>query len=106
MASEKQFENKIKKFLKDNGCWYVKVWGGGFQTSGIPDLICCVGGEFVAVEVKAANGKTSELQQFTIRKIQESGGNAMVLYPHQFEEFRQFILEILDSKRQKDLKKY
>lgn len=97
MAQEKQFENKVKKFLKDNGIWFTKVWGGGFQTSGIPDIIACVKGQFVAVELKAQNGKPSELQLFHIRKINESGGYARVLYPNEFEEFRAYIMSIMNE---------
>lgn len=42
MAAEKNFENKVKKFLKENGCWILKYWGGAaFTRSGIPDLLVC-----------------------------------------------------------------
>ena len=39
MAAEKNFENKVKKFLKDNGCWILKYWGGAAFT-GLVFLIC------------------------------------------------------------------
>ena len=40
MAAEKNFENKVKKFLKDKGAWVLKYWGGAAYTkSGIPDLL-------------------------------------------------------------------
>ena len=29
MASEKNFENRVKRFLKDEGCYFIKYWGGG-----------------------------------------------------------------------------
>lgn len=45
----------------------------------------------MAIEVKAQNGKPSELQLHTIRKIRESGGFAIVLYPTGFERFKTFI---------------
>lgn len=93
--TEKQFENQVKKFLKDNDIWYFKVWGGGFQKSGVPDLICCVNGHFVAIEVKGPNGKPSELQKYNIRKINESNGIGLILYPNQFEEFKELITELL-----------
>lgn len=92
MAQEKQFENKIKKFLQEKGAWGIKYWaGGGFTKAGIPDLLYCVNSYFVAVEVKADNGKPSELQLHTIDKIRKSGGFAIVLYPSAFEEFKKFI---------------
>lgn len=93
--NEKQFENKIKKFLKSHDIWFFKVWGGGFQKSGIPDLICCVNGHFVAIEVKGSNGKPTELQKYNIRKINESSGIGLILYPNQFEGFKKLIQDLL-----------
>ncbi len=95
MASEKSFENKIKKFLKENSCWFVKYWGGGIHTvAGIPDLLICCNGYFLAVEVKGDKGKPSELQLWTIEQIQKAGGYAMVLYPNQFDEFKKLITRL------------
>lgn len=34
--SEKAFENKIKKYLNDKGCWNVKFFANSFTRSGIP----------------------------------------------------------------------
>lgn len=80
--TEKTFENKIKKWLKENNCWFIKYWGGGtFTRAGVPDLICCVGGYFVALEVKADKGTPSELQKVNIRRINDSGGLAFIVYP-------------------------
>ena len=90
---EKLFENKVKKFLSEHGCWYLKYWAGSqFTKSGIPDLLICCNGRFIAVEVKAENGVVAELQKWNIKNIQKAGGIAMVLYPSQFEEFKKLIL--------------
>ena len=95
IAKEKNFENKIKKFLKDQECYFIKYWGGGqFTKSGVPDLLICCNGYFVAVEVKAENGKPSELQLWNIEQIKKAGGFATVLYPNQFEEFKKFIISL------------
>lgn len=95
IAKEKNFENRIKKFLKEQGCYFIKYWGGGqFTKSGIPDLLICCNGYFVAVEVKAENGKPSELQLWNIEEIKKAGGIAMVLYPNQFEEFKKIIFSL------------
>ena len=69
MAAEKNFENKIKGFLKDHGCWFLKYWGGAAYTkSGIPDILACCNGKFLGIEVKAKNGKPSELQLYNLKK--------------------------------------
>lgn len=93
--NEKPFENKIKKYLKDNNCWFIKIWGGGFQRAGIPDLLTCISGRFVAIEVKGSNGEPSELQKWNIRKIKESGGIGVILYPEDWENFKKIIDELL-----------
>ena len=103
MASEKQFENKIKKFLKEQNCYYIKYWGGGqFTKSGVPDLLICCNGYFVAIEVKAENGKPSELQLYNIDEIKKAGGIAMILYPNQFDNVKKFIKllkNVIDSNK-------
>ena len=91
MAAEKNFENRLKKFLEDEGCWFVKFFANAYTKSGIPDILCCSNGHFIAVEVKAPNGKPSELQKWNIKKINESGGIAVILYPDQFDDFKGMI---------------
>lgn len=92
MAQEKTFENRIKKYLTSVGAWHLKYWAGAqFTKSGIPDILSCVNGYFVAIEVKAQEGKPTELQLHTIQQIRQSGGFAFVLYPSGYEKFKSFI---------------
>lgn len=92
MAAEKNFENRIKKYLHDNGAWFLKYWAGAAYTkSGIPDILACVNGYFVAIEVKAPNGKPSELQLYNLREIEKAGGYAFLLYPKDWDKFKRFI---------------
>ena len=91
MAAEKNFENRLKKFLEDEGCWFVKFFANAYTKSGIPDILCCSNGHFIAVEVKAPNGKPSELQKWNIKKIIEESGIGVVLYPDQFDQFKELI---------------
>lgn len=80
MAEEKNIENKIKAYLKTiNGLFYWKEHGGLYGTAGIPDIIVCYKGKFIAFEVKATNGKTTPLQNATIEKIKRCGGIAEVV---------------------------
>ncbi len=96
MAGEKNFENKVKKFLKDQGCWFVKYWAGGeFTKAGIPDLLICCNGYFLGVELKGPKGRPSELQLWNIEQIKKAGGIAMVLYPKDFNDFKNLIYNLL-----------
>ena len=99
IAAEKNFENKIKKFLDEQGCYYIKHFANAFTKVGIPDLLCNINGYFVAVEVKASNGRPSELQLYNIKKINESGGFGVVLYPNQFDYFKQMVDHLKDGKK-------
>lgn len=93
--NEKIFENKIKKFLKESDCYFLKYWGGGvFTRAGVPDILACCNGYFLGIEVKATQGKPSRLQLHHIEEINAAGGFAMVLYPDQFELFKNLILQL------------
>lgn len=47
-----------------------------YGTAGIPDIICCIRGRFIAFEVKTESGKLTKIQEATIRKIKEAKGEA------------------------------
>lgn len=99
MASEKQFENKIKKYLKDHGAYFLKYWAGAqFTKSGVPDILACVNGYFVGIEVKAQNGKPSELQLYNIQQIRKAGGFAYVVYPSGWERLKDTLDGLLIEK--------
>lgn len=92
MGKEKNFEEKVKAFLKIKGAWFVKYWGGGrFTQDGTPDLLVCYQGEFMGVEIKADNGKPSPLQLQCLEKIDKAGGYAILLFPDKAEVFKNFI---------------
>lgn len=91
--SEKAFENKIKAELKNRGSYFIKHFSNRNTKKGIPDILACFKGKFFGIEVKAENGKVSELQKYNIRKIRQAGGIGIVLYPKDFE----FFLELLDA---------
>lgn len=89
---EKAVENKIKKWLKDRNYWFFKVHGSIFQPSGIPDILACINGKFVAIEVKRSEGGIiSPLQKAQIQKIKENGGIAGVACS--MEEFLEILKE-------------
>lgn len=108
---EKQFENKVKKYLQSQGVYalgtpkhkmtvtpvgyYEKRWGGAFTKSGLPDLHVCIHGHSIEVELKRETGKPSELQLFMLQQINEAGGRGILLYPKDFEMFQNLIAEYL-----------
>ena len=74
---EKDITNQIMRYLKTvPNCFCWKQHGGQFGTAGIPDIICCLNGRFVAFEVKTESGKLTKLQEAAIQKIQRAKGEA------------------------------
>ena len=74
---EKDITAAILRYLKtipDCFCW--KEHGGMYGTAGIPDIICCLDGLFVAFEVKTPSGKLTKLQESMLTKIRKSKGYA------------------------------
>jgi hypothetical protein len=73
---EKDIANSILKYLKTlPECFVWKEHGGMYGTSGIPDIIVCYQGKFVAFEVKTPSGKLTTLQEITLQKINDAKGN-------------------------------
>lgn len=78
--SEKEIVAKILRYLKTVPmCFAWKEHGGIYGTAGIPDIIACISGRFYAFEVKTPEGKTTKLQEATIRKILVCGGTVSVV---------------------------
>lgn len=94
MGKEKTFENRIKDFLKKEGCYFFKFWGTMYTRAGVPDLIACVNGWFVGIEVKSEIGRASEIQLQNISEIHENRGFAVIVHPEEFEQLKEMILEI------------
>lgn len=94
IAQEKRYETKIKKFLESENCYFVKFFANGYTKSGVPDILCCCNGYFVGIEVKADNGKPSELQKLNCNRIRDSGGFAWIVYPSAFEKLKQLIRDL------------
>jgi Holliday junction resolvase len=86
MGEEKVFETKLVKKLRELGVWVLKTHGGLMQRAGIPDLLCCVSGKLLALEIKAKNGRLSELQKHCLCEIEKSGAISRVVYPDQVVE--------------------
>ena len=77
--TEKQLEIKTIKQLRLWGAWVVKIHGHAVGRVGIPDLLACYNGRFVAIEVKTPKGIVSDVQSLIITKIKRAGGLTFVI---------------------------
>jgi ABC-type lipoprotein export system ATPase subunit len=64
---------------------------GGYGNSGVPDIVACYEGFFVAVECKAGKGKPTLLQLDNLKRIDASGGFSVVVNESNVEQLRELI---------------
>lgn len=78
MGPEAKLQLKVVRYLKELGSnvWYFKA--SDKFTIGIPDLVICYSGRFIAIELKAPYGRASEIQAYQLQTIQRAGGEAFV----------------------------
>lgn len=79
MTPEKRVKDKVKTILDQMGVWHFSPASNGYGRAGIPDIICCVNGSFLAIECKAGQGTTTALQDREIAAIRRANGVAIVV---------------------------
>jgi len=94
MAStpEGKVKDACKKYLKSIGAWFFMPVSNGMGQVGIPDIICCYRGLFVAIETKAPGkiNNTTPNQDRVIEAIRNTKGLAVVV--DDVEQLKQFIV--------------
>lgn len=90
MATESTLVTAIKRAILKNypDAWVLKVVGSPQQESGVPDLLVCVQGRLVGLEVKRqrpgesaayARGRATPIQLAQLARIRAAGGIAGVV---------------------------
>lgn len=95
MTPEGRVKVKVRKVLKDLGLYYFSPTTGGYGYSGVPDIVICAKGHFIAVECKAGRGKLTELQRAQLKRIKEAGGLAFVVTDKNVHLFNAFLTRLL-----------
>ena len=71
---------KMLELIRERGGYAENIWGGGFQSAGIPDILACYKGVFLGIEVKVGKNKPSTLQKAKVKLINQAGGLAVVTW--------------------------
>ena len=91
---ETKFYNRIRPFLDDiPHSFWIRVDQRSHR--GDPDIIGCINGQFIALELKK-DDKTnpSKLQDYVLKRIADTNGIALVLNPQNFEESYAMLMEL------------
>ena len=105
MTPEGKVKKKVQQILKDRGAYYFSPVTGGFGRSGIPDIIVCYKGNFVAIECKAGYNKPTALQEAEMKKINNAQGVAIWVNQDTIEDVTKLLdtIETMQALAQKEL---
>lgn len=78
VKQESTIQGEILNYLKSIGAYTVKVHSA--TKSGVPDILVCLNGKFIAFEVKKEAGIVSQLQAKNMLNIIKAGGLAIPVY--------------------------
>ena len=89
---ESDLQSKVLEYLKERKIYVLNIHGGGWGGRGTPDLLLCLNGQFVAMELKVEGNKLEPAQIIHKRKIERNGG--LHYSPYSFNEFLEIMMEL------------
>lgn len=90
---EGKVKDAVKKVLDKMGVYHFSPYMAGYGRSGVPDIVCCVRGKFVAIECKAGTNPPTALQEKEMGKIKQCGGVALVVNEGAVRGLEEFLTD-------------
>jgi len=79
VTPEAKVKQRVRILLEAKGAWHFMPVSNGMGRHGIPDIIACYNGRFLAIECKAGKGHTTALQERELERINAANGIAIVV---------------------------
>ena len=92
MTPEAKVKKRVREMLDKLGIYHFSPPGMGLGRAGIPDIIACYNGHFVAVECKAGTNKPTPLQERELNRIMNAGGEAFVVNENNITELHERLV--------------
>lgn len=89
MTPEAKIKAAVRKILEAKGVWFFMPIP--MYHRGIPDFICCMNGQFIAIETKAGKGKPTALQELCMEEIRANGGRCIVINEKNINELGDWL---------------
>ena len=95
MAStpESKVKASVRKLLDTLNIYHFMPPANGFGRAGIPDIVGCMDGHFIAIECKAGKGTTTALQDRELNAILNAGGTVFIAREHNLEDLKLLLTE-------------
>jgi Holliday junction resolvase len=92
---EKKLQDKVIRYLRERGIYYLNLYGDGRSGKGKPDIIACINGRFVSFELKVGSNDMQDDQKIHKLRIERSGG--LHYSPYTLEEFINIVEDLLNE---------
>lgn len=92
---EAKVKASVRKLLDVLKIYHFMPPANGFGRAGIPDIIGCMDGHFIAIECKAGKGQTTPLQDRELNAILNAGGTVFIAREHNLDDLKL----LLEAKR-------
>jgi hypothetical protein len=94
---EAKVKLKVRKLLDELHVYYFFPPANGYGRAGIPDVVGCVHGCFVAIECKAGRGVLTALQERELAKINDAGGFTFVARETNIDELKEKLVCLIQK---------
>ena len=101
LTPEAKVKASVRKLLDVLKIYYFMPPANGFGRAGIPDIIGCMDGHFIAIECKAGKGQTTPLQDRELNAILNAGGTVFIAREHNLDD-----LKLLLEAKQDELRRF
>jgi hypothetical protein len=91
---EKKVKDKVRKVLAGVNAYVVTPATHGYGVSGVPDILVCYHGRFLAIECKAGNNHPTALQIRNLSQIASTGGYTLVVNEDNIDDVEDVLARI------------
>ena len=92
---EAKVKSSVRKLLDSLNIYHFMPPANGFGRAGIPDIVGCMDGHFIAIECKAGKGTTTALQDRELNAVLNAGGTVFIAREHNLADLKL----LLEAKR-------
>lgn len=92
---ETDLQKKCLEWCKQNNIVAYNQHENGFTGKGVPDILLCINGKFVACELKVGKGGLSPAQKIRKKQIERAGGLHFV--PRSLNQFIEIIMGVKNN---------
>jgi hypothetical protein len=97
LTPETKVKRKVTLILNKYDAYYFFPPSNGFGRAGIPDIIACYRGQFIAIECKAGKNITTALQRRELGAIEDAGGYALVINENNIDQVIAVLNQLKDQ---------